>query len=332
LPVCAVRERIPSDLLLSHDGLPRDLLRALLVKRLRKDRFVTEGAARWVIDSWWQAIRSLLREEAWAGNEESDSPLLLDSVPAFSVARPAQFGVVAQSQKAVRIVTCSPFGDDVAFAGDERLIYLWNFHSRETRVLGAVEGPVSSVAYSPNGVLIASANESAEQGKSSVRVWDLRTSEMLDLGEGGAQSPSVAFSPGSKSLACASAEPTGVLRVWNLQTGMMRVLKARRAKAVRSPFLLTASVSRRLILFVSILKSAFGILRLEPLAASEAVDDRSLHWRFLRMARASLPVVGTRRFACGTFKPGKPECWERTVSVFAALRVRQMVKDCCRLA
>jgi len=177
-PVCAVRERIPSDLLLSHDGLPRDLLRALPVKRLRKDRFVTEGAARWVIDSWWQAIRSLLREEARAGNEESNSPLLLDSVPAFSVARPAQFGVI---------------GDDVAFAGDERLIYLWNFHSRETRVLGAVEGPVSSVAYSPNGVLIASANESAEQGKSSVRVWELRTSEMLDLGEGGAQSPSVVF-------------------------------------------------------------------------------------------------------------------------------------------
>jgi len=34
------------------------------------------------------------------------------------------------------------------------------------------------------------------------------------------------FSPGGKSLACASAEPAGVLRVWNLQTGMMRVLKA----------------------------------------------------------------------------------------------------------
>ena len=223
LLVFAVRERIPSDLLASHDGLPRDLLRALLVKRLRKDRVVSEGAARWIVDSWWQAVRTLLREEA------KQEPLPLDSVPSAngssSERQPIVFGVVAQSQKAIRTVACSPFGDDVAFAGDDGLIHLWNFHSRETRVLGTSDGPVSSVAYSPNGVLIASANEGTAQGRSGVRVWDLRSGEMLDLGECGEQSPSIAFSPGGKSLACASAESTGVLRVWNLQTGQMRVLK-----------------------------------------------------------------------------------------------------------
>jgi len=219
LLVFAVRERIPSDLLASHDGLPRDMLRALLVKRLRKDRVVSEGAARWIVDSWWQAVRTLLREEA---RREDDASPPLDSVPSTtSPERPPEFGVVVQSQKAIRTVACSPFGDDVAFGGDEGVIYLWNFQSRETRVLGASEGPVSSVAYSPNGVLIASANE----GRSTVRVWDLRSGDMLDLGEGGEQSPSIAFSPGGKSLACASAESTGVLRVWNLQTGQMRVLR-----------------------------------------------------------------------------------------------------------
>jgi len=219
LLVFAVRERIPSDLLASHDGLPRDMLRALLVKRLRKDRVVSEGAARWIVDSWWQAVRTLLREEA---KREADASSPLDSVPSTtSPERPPEFGVVVQSQKAIRTVACSPFGDDVAFGGEEGVIYLWNFQSRETRVLGASEGPVSSVAYSPNGVLIASANE----GRSSVRVWDLRSGEMLDLGECGEQSPSIAFSPGGKSLACASAESTGVLRVWNLQTGQMRVLR-----------------------------------------------------------------------------------------------------------
>jgi len=227
LLVFAVRERIPSDLLASHDGLPRDLLRSLLVKRLRKDRVVSEGAARWIVDSWWQAVRSLLREEA---RQEDASTLPLDSVPLTirsSLQQPILFGVLAQSQKAIRTVACSPFGDDIAFAGDDGFIHLCNFHSRETRVLGAAEGPVSSVAYSPNGVLIASANEGREQGRSSVRVWDLRSGEMLDLGECGEQSPSIAFSPGGKSLACASAESTGVLRVWNLQTGQMRVLKDR---------------------------------------------------------------------------------------------------------
>lgn len=233
LLVFAVRERIPSDLLASHDGLPRDLLRALLVKRLRKDRVVSEGAARWIVDSWWQAVRTLLREEA--RREDDDSSL--ESVPSTIrsslesptirsfLAPPTQFGVVSQSQRAIRTVVCSPFGDDVAFGGDDCLVQLWNFHSRETRVLGASEGPVSSVAYSPNGVLIASANEGTEQGRSSVRVWDLRSGEMLDLGDCGEQSPSIAFSPGGKSLACASAESTGVLRVWNLQTGQMRLLK-----------------------------------------------------------------------------------------------------------
>lgn len=224
LLVFAVRERIPSDLLLSHDGLPRDMLRALLIKRLRKDRSLSEGAARWVLDSWSQAVRTLLREEA--RREDSESPVdVVSATTPLPPERPMEFGIVGQSQKAIRTVACSPFGDDIAFAGDDCQIYLWNFHSRETRVLGTTEGPVTAVAYSPNGVLIASANEGTDQERSSVRVWDLRSGEMVDLGECGEQALSLAFSPGGKSLACASAEATGVLRVWNLQSGQMRVLK-----------------------------------------------------------------------------------------------------------
>ena len=227
LLVFAVRERIPSDLLVSHDGLPRDLLRALLIKRLRKDRALSEGAARWVLDSWSQAVRTLLREEARRADSEFSLPVdVVSATTPLALERPMEFGVVGQAQKAIRTVACSPFGDDIAFAGDDCHVYLWNFQRRETRVLGTTEGPVTSVAYSPNGVLIASANESTDQGRCSVRVWDLRSSEMLDLGECGDQSPSIAFSPGGKSLACASAEATGVLRVWNLQSGQMRVLKS----------------------------------------------------------------------------------------------------------
>jgi WD domain, G-beta repeat len=224
LLVFAVRERIPSDLLSSQEGLPREMLRALLVKRLRKDRTLGEGAARWVVDSWWQAIRTLLKEEA---SREKEDSLPLDSIPSRIQEPPTEFGFVAQSSKAIRTLACSPFGNDIAFGGDERLIYLWNSHNKETRVLGAVEGPISSLAYSPNGVLIASANEGTDQSSSSVRVWDLRSGEMVDLGECGTQCPSIVFSPGGKSLACASTESTGVLRVWNLQTGQMRILKDR---------------------------------------------------------------------------------------------------------
>lgn len=226
LLVSAVRERVPSDLLTSHDGLPREMLRALLVKRLRKDRSLSEGAARWIVDSWWQAVRTLLREEARRDGDFSSSVESVSSTSGSSGEQSLKFGVVAESAKSIRAVACSPFGDDVAFAGDECLICIWNSHRRETRVLGECDGPVSSLAYSPNGVLIASANEGKDLRRSSVQVWDLRSGEMVDLGECGEQAPSIAFSPGGKSLACASAETDGLLRVWNLQTGQVRVLKS----------------------------------------------------------------------------------------------------------
>jgi len=226
LLVFAVRERIPSDLLTSRDGLPRDLLRGLLVKRLRKGQSLDEGTARWIVDSWGQAIRALLREEAGRDDEDSESSLPSNPVSSTSYKEPMLFGVVVQSEKAFRTVACSPSGDEIAFGGDERRMYRYNFESDRARVVGSTDGPIWSVAYSPNGLLIASANEGTDQGSSSVRFWDLRSGEMVNLGECGEQSPKLVFSPGGKSLACASAEATGVLRVWNLQTGQMRILKS----------------------------------------------------------------------------------------------------------
>jgi len=225
LLVFAVRERIPSDLLTSRDGLPRDLLRGLLVKRLRKDRSLDEGTARWIVDSWGQAIRALLREEAGRDDDDSESSLP-NAVTSTSYKEPMLFGVVAQSEKGFRTVACSPSGDEIAFGGDECRMYRYIFDSKRPRVVGPTDGPIRSVAYSPNGLMIASANEGTDQGSSSVRFWDLRSGEMVNLGECGEQSPKLAFSPGGKSLACASAEATGVLRVWNLQTGQMRILKS----------------------------------------------------------------------------------------------------------
>src|SRR5215813_7144027 len=94
----------------------------------------------------------------------------------------------------------------------------------------------------------------------------------------------------------------------------------RREEAVQSLFLPMVSVSRRLILFVSIRKSDYGSLRPERLAASAAGAGRSLHWLFLRTERVSRPAVGMRRLVCGTFKPGRCECWERTVRAFVVWR------------
>jgi len=63
LMAAGVKERIAIDLLTSHDGIPRDLLRTLLITRLRKNRSMNEGEARWVVDAWSQAVQALLRAE-----------------------------------------------------------------------------------------------------------------------------------------------------------------------------------------------------------------------------------------------------------------------------
>jgi WD40 repeat protein len=67
-------------------------------------------------------------------------------------------------------------------------------------------------------VLIAAA------GGSSIEIVDLQSGEVTLLGQVGKQ-PALVFSPGGKSLASASAEARCEIRVWNLQTGQMRVLK-----------------------------------------------------------------------------------------------------------
>ena len=228
LLVLAVRERVAIDLLVSQDGLPRDLLRALLITRLRKNRSLSEGAARWAVESWSLAIRTLSRieSESETSNEgaSTESPLASTSNHLASKLAP-RLGILGQCEKGIRSVAVSPFGDRIAAGGEDSIIRLWQVHSGEERILGQCAGPVLSVAFSPNGVLLASASEGDISTKPGVQVWDLHSGEALPLGECGRRSTSVVFSPGGKSLASGSAEPQGVIRVWNLQTGQMRVLK-----------------------------------------------------------------------------------------------------------
>ena len=63
LLVSAVKERVAIDLLVSQDGLPQNLLRNLLIKRLRKNQSLGEGEARWAVESWSSAVRTLIRAE-----------------------------------------------------------------------------------------------------------------------------------------------------------------------------------------------------------------------------------------------------------------------------
>ena len=113
----AVKERIASDLLASQDGLQRDLLRALLVKRLRKARWLNEGDARWAVESWAIAIRALVRTES----TESVQPIQAPGEP--NPSNPwSKFGVIHQCTKAVRALAI--YRDTVVSGGDDGMVLL----------------------------------------------------------------------------------------------------------------------------------------------------------------------------------------------------------------
>jgi len=231
--VLGVKERVAIDLIVSQDGLPRDFLRELLTKRLRRNLSLTEGEARWIVDSWSVAVRTLLRaemksppaeEQPAGGAIPSPSKLVPQSGQPFEPAAP-KFGIIGKCEKAIRSVDCSPGAPIVASGSEDGSVHLWNTLTGEARLLSQDSDSVSSVAFSPNGVLLATASEGIGSTKGRIRVWDLQPGEALDLGESGERSPSVVFSPGGRRLASGSAEPDGVIRVWNLQSGQLRTLK-----------------------------------------------------------------------------------------------------------
>lgn len=210
LLVLAVRERVASDLLVSQDGLQRGVLRGLLVKRLRKSRMLNEGDARWAVESWARAIRAFSRSESKPSS--IDLPV---SNPNPSNPWPRS-GLIEQFSKAVRSIAVSPLSEMIVCGGDDGAIRL--LQPQSPSIVKECDAPVSALAFSPNGVLIAAANGS------SIEIVDLHSGEVKLLGQIGKQ-PSLVFSPGGKSLASASADGRCEIQVWNLQTGQMRVLK-----------------------------------------------------------------------------------------------------------
>lgn len=208
----AVKERVPSDLLVSQDGLHRDLLRALLVKRLRKAQSLSEGDARWVVESWAIAIRALARAESPAVETPVNSPSQIDVNPSNSWSRS---GIVGQCSAPIRSVAVSPLDNSIVSGGDDGVIRLWR---TSMTMLSDRKSPVLALAFSPNGALIAAATGS------DVCLIDIQSGEATFLGQSGKQ-PSLVFSPGGKSLAAASTNSPCEIRVWNLQTGGSRVLK-----------------------------------------------------------------------------------------------------------
>lgn len=114
----------------------------------------------------------------------------------------------------VRAIAVSPAGREIATAGDDGVIRLWDAASfRMTRALKGHAGAIYALDYWTDGTLLASAGW---DGK--VKLWDLRGNDRSLTLDAGARQYAVAFAPEPSLKYLASAGEDGVVRIWNLQS------------------------------------------------------------------------------------------------------------------
>jgi WD40 repeat protein len=117
----------------------------------------------------------------------------------------------------IKSVAFSPNGGEILFCNEESSFRMFDVASgREVRRFRGHEGCVRSVAFSPDGAIIASGSIATfGSHDNSIRIWDSATGhELLRMGDHPAWVWSVAFSPDGRYIASGGGD--NVVRLWDL--------------------------------------------------------------------------------------------------------------------
>jgi len=132
--------------------------------------------------------------------------------------------------KAIWALSYSPDGTRIASAGLDKTVRIWNANTGseirtlrghgDSPLMADFISPVASVAFSPDGKLVASGSYDY-----TVKLWDVETgAELMTIDKHSSLVNDVAFSPDGKRIASASSDST--IRVCDVVTGgELQVLK-----------------------------------------------------------------------------------------------------------
>lgn len=160
--------------------------------------------------------------------------------PSYSVGRSAvETGSIIKgrlhslySNNGVGSVAFSPDGKTLAAGSYEKILF-WNFHSGKSLPMRKItkKGWVNTLAYSPDGRLIAGVIDKEGTDSETLHIWDAATGPEQQVFKRATGIFTFLFLPNSQSIIIGASN--GTIDLWNIKTGKLkRALFSRRDKGV----------------------------------------------------------------------------------------------------